>query len=304
LDEHNETVKDLQNEQNETAATVASLPPAEKRLGVTPPVLRPDCVDYSGDSSVPLHLVTADLHARVQSFLAESCPPDSLLHRAQEQTRISLSVVELALSQYKLAELSLSYNGGKDCLVLLVLILAALHPLAPPEKGGISSIPAIYALPPYPFASIEGFVRSSAQAYHLSLTRYMADPPRTTLRAVFESYLARNPSIKAIFVGTRRTDPHGAKLTHFDRTDHGWPDFVRIHPVIDWHYAEIWALIRHLGIEYCCLYDEGYTSLGGTNDTQPNPKLKVDARDQPDAGPKYRPAYKLLEDDEERLGRH
>jgi FAD synthetase len=109
-------------------------------------------------------------------------------------------------------------------------------------------------------------------------------------------------------------------LTHFDRTDHGWPDFVRIHPVIDWHYAEIWAFIRHIGIKYCSLYDDGYTSLGGTNDTHPNPKLRTQGTklscdattttDDGDAGEggenfgiSYRPAYELVEDNEERLGR-
>jgi FAD synthetase len=57
--------------------------------------------------------------------------------------------------------------------------------------------------------------------------------------------------------------------------------------------------LRHLKIPYCELYDLGYTSLGGTNDTHPNPALKVE-----DGGKtKYRPAYELTEDEEERLGR-
>jgi len=60
----------------------------------------------------------------------------------------------------------------------------------------------------------------------------------------------------------------------------------------------------------------GYTSLGGTNDTHPNPKLVVDAGASTSAealqtglgraeteATKYRPAYELVEDDEERLGR-
>lgn len=282
---------------------------------VTPPCLEqlpdpePECsLDKDSQSTPPppLHAVAADLHSRVHSFLAESHPPDSLLARVQKQTRISLSVIDRALSQYKINELSLSYNGGKDCLVLLILFLAGLHPLPPPSEGGISTIPAIYALPPDPFLSVEDFVQSSSRAYHLSLTRYTTEPPKTTLRSAFASYLALNPNIKAIFVGTRRTDPHGAKLTHFDRTDHGWPDFMRIHPVIDWHYAEIWAFIRRLGIEYCPLYDEGFTSLGGTSNTHPNPKLKVEGSGEGQNGggdQQYRPAYELTDDLEERLGR-
>lgn len=59
--------------------------------------------------------------------------------------------------------------------------------------------------------------------------------------------------------------------------------------------------IRHLGIPYCSLYDRGYTSLGGTTDTHPNPAL---VQGEKELGQKtFRPAYELIEDDAERLGR-
>ena len=273
----------------------------------------------SQNSSTPtLSEITSDLHTRISSFLSETHDPTSLLFRVQEQTRISLRVIREALSRYPLSDLSLSYNGGKDCLVLLILFLASLHPLPSFENGGPSSIPSIYAQPRHPFQSVEEFVSETSEYYHLSLMRYPTDPPRSTLKSTFSAYLDKNPNIKAIFVGTRRTDPHGEKLTHFDRTDHGWPDFVRIHPVIDWHYVEIWAFIRHLDVKYCPLYDQGYTSLGGTNDTHPNPKLRVsklkkispvdvtnavEGTQSPEQSPVYRPAYELIDDEEERLGR-
>ena len=244
----------------------------------------------------PLRETVRNLHTKLQSFLTESHPPDSLLSRTQTQTRTSLSTIRTALSRYKLRELSLSYNGGKDCLVLLILFLASLHPL--PDDGGLDCIPAIYALPPDPFPAVEDFVRWSMRNYHLDVKKYTTSPPASTLRSSFEDYLSHQPGIKAIFVGTRRTDPHGANLASFDRTNRGWPDFVRINPVLDWHYAEIWAFIRHLGLKYCPLYDQGYTSLGGRRDTRPNPNLRR-GEDQP-----YRPAYELTEDVEERLGRH
>ncbi|KAF9885885.1 hypothetical protein FE257_012265 [Aspergillus nanangensis] len=249
--------------------------------------------------------IIAQCHTQIHSFLAEVHPPDSLLAAVQRQTRISLDVAATALTRYQLHELSLSYNGGKDCLVLLVLFLASLHPIIRNDSTAApSSLPAIYALPPDPFPTVEDFVRWSAHAYHLDIIKYTTDPPRSTLRSSFENYLSLNPGVKAIFVGTRRTDPHGAKLTHFDRTDHGWPDFVRVHPVIDWHYAEIWAFIRHLGLRYCPLYDQGYTSLGGQMDTHPNPKLRIDSSPIQDQNHRYRPAYELTEDLEERLGRN
>ena len=65
------------------------------------------------------------------------------------------------------------------------------------------------------------------------------------MKEAFEDYLNDKKGVKAIFVGTRRTDPHGATLEAFDPTDRGWPAFMRIHPVIDWHYAEIWTVSRH-----------------------------------------------------------
>lgn len=116
------------------------------------------------------------------------------------------------------------------------------------------------------------------------------------MKEAFTDYLADDPAVRAIFVGTRRTDPHGANLRHFDPTDNSWPTFMRIHPVIDWHYQDVWVFIRALGVPYCQLYDMGYTSLGGTTDTHPNPALKA-------GGEGFKPAYELVADDEERLGR-
>ncbi|KAG8628404.1 hypothetical protein KVT40_004277 [Elsinoe batatas] len=239
----------------------------------------------------------AKVHARVNAFL-DAEPTTDLLRRVQDQTRLSLKILDEALDRYSLEELSLSYNGGKDCLVLLVLYLSALYGKARETDRPLpKELHSVYIVSPHPFEQVESFVVSSIETYHLELVRY-AKP----MRQAFEDYLNDHKSIKAIFVGTRRTDPHGASLKYFDQTDRGWPSFMRIHPVIDWHYTEIWTFIRHLDIPYCTLYDLGYTSLGGTTDTHPNPALKVDGSDST-GETKYRPAYELVEDEEERLGR-
>lgn len=62
------------------------------------------------------------------------------------------------------------------------------------------------------------------------------------MREAFADYLAHNDRVEAIFVGTRRTDPHGGRLGSFQRTDGGWPGFMRVHPVIEWRYGEVWAV--------------------------------------------------------------
>jgi FAD synthetase len=143
---------------------------------------------------------------------------------------------------------------------------------------------AIYIVSEHPFSEVEEFVEKSTTQYHLDLKRYALP-----MRAALEAYLQDRPAVKAVFLGTRRTDPHGEFLTHFDPTDGGWPRFMRVHPVIDWHYLQI---------PFCDLYNRGFTSLGGVTDTRPNPALAVGGE-----ASKFRPAYELRDDDEERLGR-
>lgn len=232
-----------------------------------------------------------------------------------------------------LDELSLSYNGGKDCLVLLILYLSALYAhyhkprtadaqpngpttttLSPAHSEAAQKLPppypppdpthfprelsTVYIPPPDPIPAVEHFIHTSARTYHLTLSRH----PHP-MRSAFSAYLAAHPTIHAIFVGTRRTDPHGGALTAFDATDRGWPEFMRIHPVVEWRYAEVWAFLREVGVPYCGVYDLGYTSLGGRGDTRENPRLAMRSGEGEGEVVGYRPAFELVEDEEERLGR-
>lgn len=291
--------------------------------GATPPTLSFD------DGQSPLPEAAVRMRQQVLAFLEEQ-PESQRLRDVQAQVKVAMGVIDEALARYEPHELAMSYNGGKDCLVLLVLVLACLPAWAEAraskqsstaDNTAASSTP-IQAQPPTPsiepptlppavaaqfptrlqalyvvcnnaFSEVDEFVEATSQDYGLYLARCMLP-----MRQALEAYLEMAPGVKAMFVGTRRTDPHGEKLTHFDMTDEGWPKFMRIHPVIDWHYAEVWAFIRHLDIPYCELYDQGFTSLGGMLDTLPNPALAIDA-----AKTKFRPAYELMDDDEERLGR-
>lgn len=62
------------------------------------------------------------------------------------------------------------------------------------------------------------------------------------MKAALADYLQEMFAVKAVFVGTRRTDPHGQDLQFFQETDGDWPRFMRVHPVIDWHYREVWGV--------------------------------------------------------------
>ncbi|CAG7555928.1 unnamed protein product [Fusarium equiseti] len=239
-----------------------------------------------------------ELRDKVEAFIAEE-PETQLLRDVQSQVRKSIEVVDEALQRYTPEQISLSYNGGKDCLVLLIVILARMgriyysdqtngaSTITPPEK-----LQCVYIVAAHPFPEVDEFVETSSAEYGLEVARYVLP-----MKKGLEIYLEERPSIKAVFVGTRRTDPHGENLTFFDPTDAGWPSFMRIHPVIDWHYVQIWAVSttsQPYTPPLTC-----YTSLGGKKDTHPNPHLKKQGQN----GEGFRPAYELTEDDEERLGR-
>lgn len=262
---------------------------------------RPQQAAANGAAKAPGALadVCRALQRRALGFLAARADGDEVLRRTQARARESMGVVDEALRRYGRDELSLSYNGGKDCLVLLILILVCLPAVtttADPEiaaDGPPPPLQAIYIAPPDPFPEVEDFVAASAARYHLDLARYALP-----MRLALEAYQADRPAVKAVFMGTRRTDPHNEFLEPFSPTDGDWPRLMRVNPILDWHYQDIWAFIRHLDIPFCTLYNRGFTSLGGTRNTRPNPALALAG--DPKA---FRPAYELVRDDEERLGR-
>lgn len=221
----------------------------------------------------------ANWRAACDEFLSSSEPPS----KTKAQLKKSLEIVKEAYEKYQPDQIAMSFNGGKDCLVMLIIILAVWP--APPHLS-------IYIRTPNSFKEVDEFVEECAQKYHLELTT--SEQP---MRDALQGYLDDNEEVRAIFVGIRRADPYAEHLQYFQPTDHGWPKFMRIHPVIDWHYDDVWVFLRHLRVPYCCLYDHGYTSLGSVPTTIKNPSLI-------NADGSFRPAYELADNDKERIGRN
>jgi len=73
--------------------------------------------------------------------------------------------------------------------------------------------------------------------------------------------------------GSRATDPWCGKLEHASHCTSGWPDIMRINPILHWQYRDVWQFLIKYDLAYCCLYDQGYTSLGDIKETIPNPLL-------------------------------
>jgi len=217
----------------------------------------------------------------------------------------ALAAIDDALDSFGPDHVSLSFNGGKDCTVLLHLLAASLG-----RRGSLASrpIPAVCIPVPSPFPQLEAFIHETAREYNLDLFQCPIDEPELPVETVagpatpgpaatngpvsgtgaklkakggegmkraLEAYRDEFPHIKAILIGTRRSDPHGATLTFRNPTDPGWPAFERVNPIINWSYGAVWDYLRRFKVPYCSLYDEGYTSLGSTYNTFPNPALLI-----------------------------
>lgn len=194
-----------------------------------------------------------------------------------------------AFNQYELNEICIGFNGGKDCTVALHLWLVALKIKYPRFQG---KPVALYIKNEAPFPEAEKFIKQTALSYNLDLVVIQSG-----MKEALESLRKEKPGIKACLMGTRRHDPYSSKLRSFSPTDQSWPCFMRILPILDWTYDEVWEFIKLLHIPYCSLYDQGFTSLGSQENTRPNPVLLKDDGT-------YLPAFYLHDESRERDGRN
>lgn len=233
--------------------------------------------------------------------------------------------------------IGLSFNGGKDCTVVLHVLLAALagdidnvnDTGSSARSTAVSSSSSLRQLVlPFYFSTGDvfpeetTFIESTAANYFLEAGQAPADGSNSVQLLRLDncsnkegvSQLVETHGIEAILMGTRSTDPDGRWLSGvFWPSSKGWPPFMRINPCLNWSYQDVWIFLRFFGISYCALYDYGYTSIGSRSTSRPNPHLRAtpasnrgdgDCDGKADDGsPEYMPAYKLLDGSLERAGR-
>ncbi|XP_063710036.1 FAD synthase-like [Culicoides brevitarsis] len=212
---------------------------------------------------------------------------------AKAQVDATLLIIKEALQNYSLDEIFLSFNGGKDCTVLLDILVKYLHSIGADHKR----ILYIYVQPEHPFEEIEEFVTTCEQHYDITMQVY-----RGKLKSTLEKVCAAAPQLKACILGSRRTDPYCEKMQAFQETDHGWPKLMRISPLLEWNCDNVWDYLLENKVAYCKLYDRGYTSIGDKTNTIPNPHLRYE--DEKTGVVRYKAAYELRNGDAfERAGR-
>jgi FAD synthetase len=213
-------------------------------------------------------------------------------------------------------------DPGRHAVVAAASAAAAAAATAPPPP------PPPPAPPPGDFREVAAFVRATDAAYNLGvdyltdrdfkrgLERYCrgggggggagggrgdddgddaaAAPPQQQQRQ--QQPQQPPPPIAAILLGTRRGDPNAEGQDHFCPSSRGWPAFLRVNPVLDWGYGDVWRFLKIGALPYCTLYDRGYTSLGSPSTTLPNAALQR-------GDGTFAPAHELADGRLERQGR-
>nr|XP_014348395.1 PREDICTED: FAD synthase [Latimeria chalumnae] len=204
-----------------------------------------------------------------------------------------LQTIEEALGKFKLSEICVGFNGGKDCTALLHLSCAAVQRKYP---GGMEKLQALYIRIVSPFPEMEQFIQDTAKRYNLKIFTVHGN-----IRQALVDLKGQQPELKAVLMGTRRTDPYSRTLTPLCMTDPGWPQYMRVNPLLD-KIVEMEHIIHNTVKKKTSKLHTflQYTSLGSMDNTLKNPALRYVNHIGLEC---YKPAYLLENEDDERTSR-
>lgn len=224
------------------------------------------------------------LYERMQAVVTDDTAP---LSRELKQ---GLDVLGQALRLYGEDTLVAAFNGGKDAVVVLHLLRAALAHHRQ-EHASAARMRVIFFQQRDEFPEVNAFLGSTAERYDLEVVSYEDMGFAEGIAKCIEDHGSR-----AFVLGTREGDPNAAGQELFEPSSDWMPPFMRVNPILRWNYADVWAFLRSFELPICSLYECGYTSLGKRSDTQPNPALLR-------ADGSYAAAWELADGSLERAGR-
>lgn len=200
-----------------------------------------------------------------------------VLGSKSKKVQTALKVIEKGLDDYG-DDLWFSFNSGKDNTACFFLVASVLYRKRNYKHMNFT-MKSVYFEEEDPFDECDEYMdfikrnfkfdpycpkNTENLSKHQFMRQQMAD-------------LVNTKNLKAVVMGSRKTDPYCGNLGFFSESsaNDGWPNFIRVCPVIDWDYKEIWQFFNQCNIPYCSLYDKGYTYLGDKHDSVPNPFLRT-----------------------------
>lgn len=109
------------------------------------------------------------------------------------------------LDTYESREIFLSFNGGKDCTVLLHMFANLFKNRHPNE-----TLLCLYIQPENSFDEIEEFIVECQKQYPIKM-----EIIRGTVKSALFGICQRYPHLKAVVMGCRQTDPYCSNLNEF-----------------------------------------------------------------------------------------
>jgi FAD synthetase len=224
------------------------------------------------------------------------------VHNFLKKYRHTLDTIESALKlSTSNEELCIAFNGGKDCCLVLYLYYHLFKHYFQINGSTMRKMNVlIMELGTTQFQEVKNFISYLFGDYYSMkyINLIVLKDTIKTLKECLIDFKQMYPQILYILMGTRRTDNEYVKnLKEFSPTDNNWPHFIRVNPLLDWNYSEVWYFLIRYEIPYCSLYDLGYTSLGNPNKTIKNEDL-FDSNSNT-----YKPAYLLENECKERNSR-
>ena len=155
----------------------------------------------------------------------------------------------------------LAFSGGKDSITIYRLA----------EMAGVR-FDAHYNVTTVDPPELVKFIKScypqvERNRPEMSMFRLMCQrrnfmPPMRQQRWCCEALKEHGGDGRFVVTGIRWAESTRRKTTR-RMVEHCVPRKTRmLHPIIDWSDGDVWEFIRQQGLEYCSLYDEGFTRLG------------------------------------------
>lgn len=146
--------------------------------------------------------------------------------------------------------LALSFNGGKESLVILHQYIKICKIIFNVENEN-------------DFPEIIKYVKYITKLWNIKLLSFKNMKESITI-------LKEKYQINIVILGCRKTDPHCEKLPIISPTDRDWPFILRFNPLLDWTYIDVWDYIEQFKLPVCSLYEKGFTSIGDKTNSFPN----------------------------------